>query len=937
MAHQDDGESRMTIADRLRSARPLMALALSAILLGACGSDKPEALIASARQFIAGRDYQAAWIQLKNVVEKQPENGEAHYLMGLALNGYGDFRSAEGALRRALERGQSPALVHPLLAGAILGQRDFQRVIREYGDSKLDDRAAQAQVEAIIGEALLALGRRGEAAQAFAAALASAPANSRARVGMARIRAMEGDTAEAEKLVDAVLSTTGEDGAALGLKADLLLARGRRDEAVGILTRLVELSPRDRRARASLVSNLVAGGKFAQAETQINAWKKAHPKDVHARYFEAVLAYGNHEYGKARDALLQVFKSAPKDAPSLLLAGAVEYQLRSYSAAQDYLRQVLTGFPDNLDARKLLAATFLRLGQPARAEEALAPALKTAPKDPAVLRVAGEVALANNKLEDAGRYFDQALSTAGDDAPLRTRRAQIRLAQGDTERALDELGAASALDQSDYQADLSLAVAHFGRREFDKALAAAGTFERKQPSNPNAPYMKGVILAAMDRTSDARASFEKALSLQSSHLPAAGRLALLDLADLKPEAATKRLTEILAKEPNNEEALRLLARTMRLTGAGRKDIGEVLERAVRANPGSVGARLAMIDFLARGGDPDAARAAAREANVAIPRNAAILEALGRAYLALGETSQAITTFNELATVQPDSTHPLIQLASAHFAARRIDASLSVLRKALALKPGDPDVLRNMIAVLLAAGRADAAQKEALAAQKSWPKETIGFVMEGEVHAARKRPAEAARAYANAAQVRPAPGLIVRQHQLLRAANEPDAADSVAATWLKSNAKDVVVRYYLAGLALQRKDYPAAIALYREILALQPDHAAALNDLAWVLGETKDPAALGTAKKAYAKAPENPYIMETYGWLLYNSGDTQRGITLMKHATRIIPAVPEGRMHLGKALLASGDKAGARRELEAVAKSRGDSPLKAEAERLLKSL
>ena len=56
-----------------------MAMAL-AMLLGACGGDKPEALLASAKDYLAKNDAKAAVIQIKNALQKDPALAEARFL-----------------------------------------------------------------------------------------------------------------------------------------------------------------------------------------------------------------------------------------------------------------------------------------------------------------------------------------------------------------------------------------------------------------------------------------------------------------------------------------------------------------------------------------------------------------------------------------------------------------------------------------------------------------------------------------------------------------------------------------------------------------------------------------------------------------------------------------------------------------------------------------
>ena len=84
--------------------RALAIAALAAVALAGCGKPAtPEALVESAKAFSAKGDHKAAAIQLRNLLQKQPDNGQGRYLLGLALNEQGDYVTAEKELRKALE------------------------------------------------------------------------------------------------------------------------------------------------------------------------------------------------------------------------------------------------------------------------------------------------------------------------------------------------------------------------------------------------------------------------------------------------------------------------------------------------------------------------------------------------------------------------------------------------------------------------------------------------------------------------------------------------------------------------------------------------------------------------------------------------------------------------------------------------------------------
>ena len=481
--------------------------ALIFTLLSACAQQNSEALIKSANEYIAKKDYAAAAIQLKNIIQKQ-ENGEARFLLALTMVEMGDYPAAELQLRQALAAKYPADAIYPVLAKVMLALGDSKKITSELGSVTVSDPSAQATIKSAVGNAYLSSGQLNEARAAFLDALLLAPDNLAAKVGNARVSAAEGDTQGASIVVDGILEKFPNFPPALALKADLLIAQSRQNDAMAVLANLVGITPYNGQAHFALVSLFIAGDKFEQAAAGIAAMKKTLPRDIRGTYLEALLAFRQNKPLAARDAVVQVLNAIPDHPPSLLLAGAAEYQLGSLSTATDYLRKVLAKSPDNLYARNLLVNTYLRQGQPGKAEEALAPAILIAPKDPVVLKTAGEVAFANNKLKDAAAYYEQALALEKGNTQLRTRLAQIRLAKGETELAIDELEATSNLNKNEYQADLSLIATYLERRQLDKALATATALEEKLPDNPLTYNAKGTVYIARRDLKNARQNFE---------------------------------------------------------------------------------------------------------------------------------------------------------------------------------------------------------------------------------------------------------------------------------------------------------------------------------------------------------------------------------------------------------------------------------------------
>src|SRR5439155_10502605 len=94
----------------------LLVVALSA----GCAKDTPDALVASAKEYLAKNDPKAAIIELRNAVQKKPDFGEARFLLGKTLLDGGDVLTAERELRKAMELDYAPDQVIPQLARALL-------------------------------------------------------------------------------------------------------------------------------------------------------------------------------------------------------------------------------------------------------------------------------------------------------------------------------------------------------------------------------------------------------------------------------------------------------------------------------------------------------------------------------------------------------------------------------------------------------------------------------------------------------------------------------------------------------------------------------------------------------------------------------------------------------------------------------------------------
>ena len=148
--------------------------------------------MASAKQYMHRRDFGASIIQLKNLLQKNPDNGEARYLLGLALLEQGDVVSAQIELDKAVRLGASADELQVALARAALARGLADKLLERFGSTVLSAPKANAELRALLGTAHLERARPREAARAFEEALALDASNVSAQVGAARLAAARG-------------------------------------------------------------------------------------------------------------------------------------------------------------------------------------------------------------------------------------------------------------------------------------------------------------------------------------------------------------------------------------------------------------------------------------------------------------------------------------------------------------------------------------------------------------------------------------------------------------------------------------------------------------------------------------------------------------------------------------------------------------------------
>jgi len=912
-----------------------LVIAIFALVLSACGEATPEQRIEAAKAYIAKSKHSAAIIELKNALQANPKSAEARMLLGVALLETGDEAGAEQELRRALPLGAPRNEVVPPLAQAMVGQGHYGDLVKEFGDEDVGSPERQADLATSLGQAHINLKQPQEAERAFAKALALRPGYAPALLGGARLKMRAGDVDGALAMIKSAAEAAPKSITPLLYEGEVLIAVRRYDDALSAYRKALELQPKSLLANYGAISILTEQNKLDEAGKLLPVLKQVAPKHRSTHFAQANYEFRRHNVAAAREAIQRYLAIDAGDVNGLFLAAAIEYEAKAYAQAEDYLLRAMARAPNAASPRRMLISSYLRSGKHREAVDALKPMLPYADKDPVTLALAGETYLRTGNAAKAEPMFKKASVLDPTDTRSRTGLGLSQLAQGRSDEGFRELEEAAANDPEG-RGDIALFVSAMQKRDYVRAMAAADALEKKQPNKPGPHNLRGLVLLAQKDLAGARKNFERALQIDPSFVPAAASLARMDMQEKNFSAAEKRFEAVLAKNPKSGESLLALAEIKARRQAAPDEVVQLITRAIAANPQLIAARLALINFHLRSKDAGKAVVAAQEAQSAIPDRPEILEASGRAFEQAKNPQQALAAYNRWARLQPASPVPSWRSANVHIAAKDFAAAEASLRKALELKPDFVEAQRALVALDVQRNRTPQALETARSAQKQKPKDPVGYILEGDVHAATKAWPNAVTAYRAGLKQVDSVDLAIRLHVALRAIKSDEAA-RFAADRLKTHPNEAAFRIYLGESALASRDYPAAVEHYKALVAQQPDNALYLNNLAFAAGRTNDPKALEYAERASKLEPNNPAVMDTLGVLLVEKGDTARGIELLKKAVTSAPQAASIRLNLAKGLIKSGEKSAAKAELETLAQLGDKFAARDEVEKLLKTL
>lgn len=927
---------------KIRHRPGLVSVAATAVplLLASCGMlNDDNDLTKRAEAALARHDVAEAIPDLNSALQKNPANLAARVALATARIESGDLQSAAEALKQASAAGAPEAQTAPLTCRLEQEGGQFAEALTACEPKGGLPEAARADMLASQSAAALATGDATRAVTLAEEATKLDPNSARSYLALAMALLQTKDLTAAQPSFDKALALNPNDprtpialGQAQVTVGNLKGAEQNFRTAVAAARRYQHGIAR-LIAYTYLVDTLLRQGdkgKAVEAATELAEWSPNNPLALRTQG-RALLAADKAT--EARTVLEKAVAASPGDGPSRLLLSLVHEKLGNAQQAEAQLTSLLAQDPNSSLARRALAEFRIRAGKPAEAMAALGPLLEGPNADSAALQLAGRIGLATGDVAGSLSILERAVALRPTDSASVLQLAQGYLAAGRVDDAIRVLKALPG-DGGQGMRDAMLALASLQRGNATEALALASGVAKSTPRPGIARNLAVTVLASPALPPGAENVLADLAAKDAKDIQS--RLALAGLQDARGDlpGAMRQYADALKLEPSNRAALTGYARAAVRAGKP-ADAIKTLQAAISRSPESADLGMLLADVYVATGDIEPARTLTADLASRFPREPGVLLRRGALLVSTNEARQAVAILQKAVELQPRALDARVELARAQLIAQDVkEARLTITR--LGTDLGDSP------AALAAAARLAMLAKDDTAArgyidrlQERQRDSTLPTVLRAELAASQGDFAAAADGFSRAQKTAPNLDIALREYAASRQAGTPRYGS--LERYVAQNNRDARARSVLATIYMENGRVQDARREYEGLLKAEPNDGMALNNLAWIYAEAKDPRAVETAKRAVLRMPGRADVLDTLGYAQLQAGDPAGAVATLTEAVKSGTKDPSIRYRLAVAFEANRQPKDATDALRELLRTPGDFPKRAEAEQMLARL
>lgn len=445
-------------------------------------------------------------------------------------------------------------------------------------------------------------------------------------------------------------------------------------------------------------------------------------------------------------------------------------------------------------------------------------------------------------------------------------------------------------------------------RFFGAALETAGIWLAVDPESQQARQVLAALLVNQSRLADAQPHLEKSLAADKDSVGNSFMQLNALLARHPDKAAVLQLTQNLAAPyAAVPEAHFSIAQAAWAAGQGPLALAEIRE-ALRLRPDWEPAALFQAQLLQRASNAEALTYLQGYLKT-YPRAMDVRLTYARLLVTDKKLAEARAEFQTLLKEFPNNADVTMAVALLSLQLNDFDVAETQLRHALETDYKDPDAVRFYL------GQVNEERKRPDEALRWYSAVNGGdqyvpararyagiLAKQGRLDEARKYLVDAGRNAPERVQFTQA------EAQLLRDANDFRAAFDLLGQAVAKNPTSTELLYDQAMAAEKVDRIDVLEGNLRKVIQLKPDYAHAYNALGYTLADrnTRLNEAYTLIEQALKLAPEDPFIMDSMGWVLYRMNQNDAALTFLKRAFDIRKDA-EIAAHLGEVLWAMGQQ------------------------------
>jgi tetratricopeptide (TPR) repeat protein len=505
-------------------------------------------------------DADGALDRLNEAIMADPSQGALYSNLGALQLARGDRQMAEASFKKAMRATPDSAQTRVALAHFYRSQgRDVEaeEILKEA--VSIDPKSVPANTN--LAELYLSTGRPG-LAEVPLKAIADVRQDPESLFTLADYYTRTRRTKQAAAILEKLAATSQTYGLAKARLAAIDYTEGRGGEAHKILDELLRREPHNRLGLVLKGRLLLIEKKHDEALPFAKNAVAADPEhSVEAHLLLAFIYQGKGQLEEAESEFKQVLKFAPGTVAADVALSRLYSVKGNKAAALEFAEEAVKLAPGDPDTRMTLVRVLLTNGDTERADREIRRMLLMFPNSSAVQVQAGGLFLARKDLASARAAFNRAIELDASSADALAGLVALDLGGRNARSALDRVGARIAaspddaagwflaaktyamigdtaqsekalrrtveLDPGRVQAFAMLGDLRAMSGKLDEALRQFQTWAEREPKSVAAHTMVGLTLERLNRTQEAKLTYEKILAMDRHAAIAANNLAWL--------------------------------------------------------------------------------------------------------------------------------------------------------------------------------------------------------------------------------------------------------------------------------------------------------------------------------------------------------------------------------------------------------------------------